>query len=245
LLILSNYKGYNVVRLFDDKMEDFKQKQLDAETYCLNKNGKLPDTWNIQKDGDRVFYLKQSTGRKRYGVIKNCEYCDRQFLAKIGPNDNNIVCSNICSVRRKINQVKINCSWCKKEVVKQASKLISKKGFHFCDRICKEEAQKISGLKDFYADAYKDGSRAYAERGFNEYGYKCADCNITTKAFLQVHHKDSNRNNGNVENLEVVCTNHHMLRHMRYRERTQEWIVDYRHLTPRDKLDELRDLLKI
>lgn len=178
-------------------MIDYKKLQLEVETYCLNKNGKLPDTQNIQKDGDKLFYLKQSTGRKRYGVIKNCKYCDRQFLAKIGPNDNNVVCSTICSVRRKINQVKINCSWCKKEVLKQASRLKnSKKGFHFCNRICKEEAQKISGLKDFYAEAYKDGSRAYAERAYNHYGYKCVDCNVTSRTFLQVHHKDSDRNNG-------------------------------------------------
>lgn len=226
-------------------MIDLKKRQLDAETYCLNKNGKLPDTWNIQKDGDRVFYTQLSIGRKRYGRIINCEHCQREFLATNGAKENIKVCSNYCSTEKRKNRIKINCSWCKTEVTKIASKLISKKGFHFCNRICKEEAQKVSGLKEFYADAYKDGSRAYAERAFNEYGYKCVDCNITTKAFLQVHHKDSDSSNGSVENLEVVCTNHHMLRHMRYRERTKEWIVDYRHLTPRDKLDELRILLNI
>jgi hypothetical protein len=231
---------------FDDKMTDFKERQLEVEKYCLNKNGKLPDTWNIEKDGDRFFYLKKSTGRKRYGKIKNCEYCNREFLAKVGPNDNNVVCSNFCCNKRKLNRVFLNCSWCKNEIEKPESKLKnSKKGFHFCNRECKEEAQKVSGLKEFYSDIYKDGSRAYAERAFNHYGYKCVDCNISSKTFLQVHHKDSDRNNGNVDNLEVVCTHHHMLRHLRYRERTKEWIVDYKHLTPRDKLDELRILLNI
>jgi hypothetical protein len=227
-------------------MTDFKKLQLEVEEYCLKKNGKLPDTWNIQKDGDKFFYVKKSTGKRRFGIINNCEYCKRAFLAKQGLSDNNVVCSNLCSNKRKLNRVQINCSWCKKEITKLASELKkSKKGFHFCNRICKEEAQKVSGLKEFYADAYKDGSRAYAERAFNHYGYKCVDCNVSSRTFLQVHHKDSNRDNGDVENLEVVCTHHHMLRHLRYRERTKEWIVDYKVLTPREKLDELRILLNI
>jgi len=227
-------------------MTDFKERQLEVEKYCLNKNGKLPDTWDIQKDADRVFYVQISINRKRYGKIKNCEYCNREFIATLGLKDNNVVCSHFCSTKKNENKVKLNCSWCKKEILKLPSQLKnSKKGFHFCDRKCKEEAQKVSGLKEFYAEAYKDGSRAYAERAYNHYGYKCVDCNITSRTFLQVHHKDSDRNNGNVENLEVVCTHHHMLRHLRYRERTKEWIVDYKVLTPRDKLDELRLLLNI
>lgn len=47
------------------------------------------------------------------------------------------------------------------------------------------------------------------------------------------------------KNLEVVCKHHHILRHMRYRERTKEWIVDYEHLAPRNKLEELRKLLMV
>ena len=36
-----------------------------------------------------------------------------------------------------------------------------------------------------------------------------------------------------------------MLRHMKYKEKTKEWAVDFKSLTPRDKLDELRKLLNM
>ncbi len=45
-----------------------------------------------------------------------------------------------------------------------------------------------------------------------------------------------------LKNLEVVCNIHHMLRHMKQNEEGF-WIVDFKTLTPRDKLDELRKLL--
>jgi 5-methylcytosine-specific restriction endonuclease McrA len=47
----------------------------------------------------------------------------------------------------------------------------------------------------------------------------CSECNATTwrslsiVPFLQVHHKDENRLNNNVDNLELLCANCHRLRH--------------------------------
>jgi len=42
----------------------------------------------------------------------------------------------------------------------------------------------------------------------------------------------------------VLCSIHHDLRHLRFEEKTKEWIFDTKSLTPRDKLEELRILLK-
>lgn len=224
-------------------MEDFKKKQLEAEQYCIKRLGKIPCSWNIQKNQYGFFCNYNNSTKNRYGSVKNCEYCNREFIAiREGLN----ACSSFCSHKKTSKKVKVNCSWCKNEVLKPASKLkASKSGLYFCGRKCKDEAQKIDGLKEIHPKHYHDGSRAYSERAFNEYGYKCVDCNVTSRTFLQVHHKDSDRNNGNIENLEVVCTNHHMLRHLRYRERTKEWVFDTKSLTPRHKLAELRILLNI
>lgn len=223
-------------------MKDIKSLQLDVENYCLNRNGKTPDSWEIRKDNDKLFYIEKSSGKKRYGIATECEYCNRIFLAR-NSFKNVVVCSNFCGNAKKKKEIKVSCAWCEKEIVKNPSKLNnSKHGLHFCNRKCKENAQSIGGIEQIQPNHYKDGSASYSTRAFRHYGCKCVDCDITMKTFLEVHHIDGNRKNGKLENLEVVCYIHHMLRHMMKNEKNN-WIVDFHFLTPRDKLEELRNVL--
>ncbi len=223
-------------------MTEIKKIQLEVEKYCLSKNNKIPDSWMFEEKDDKFFYIEKSTGKKRYGVIKNCEYCERKFLARNSWSKSITVCSNFCGTAKRVKKVEISCSWCKKTILKTPSKLKnSKHNLYFCDRVCKENAQSIGGIEKIQPNHYKDGSASYSARAFKHYGKKCCDCNISFKVFLEVHHIDGNRNNGDISNLEVVCLIHHQLRHMRLE--NKKWIVDFHYLTPRDKLDELKKLL--
>ena len=44
-------------------------------------------------------------------------------------------------------------------------------------------------------------------------GEKCERCGYSKVQILQVHHKDGNRNNNNLENLALICPNCHYEEH--------------------------------
>jgi len=60
---------------------------------------------------------------------------------------------------------------------------------------------------------WKNGSGAYRRIAYKKYGYICNKCGITNKKVLLVHHKDRNRKNNNIDNLEILCRNCHTLEH--------------------------------
>ena len=46
---------------------------------------------------------------------------------------------------------------------------------------------------------------------------ECEDCGATEK--LHIHHKDKNRNNNSLENLQVLCPSCHVLKHVKDRKK--------------------------
>jgi hypothetical protein len=45
-------------------IKNIKSLQDEVEKYLLNKNKKNPDSWTIKNDGDNIFYIEQSSGKK-------------------------------------------------------------------------------------------------------------------------------------------------------------------------------------
>lgn len=60
---------------------------------------------------------------------------------------------------------------------------------------------------------YKNGIGTYSKRAFAHYGKKCSRCGSCK--FLLVHHKDENRENNELSNLEVLCKSCHQKHHER------------------------------
>lgn len=61
---------------------------------------------------------------------------------------------------------------------------------------------------------YKSGnSTNYRNKAFVELPNLCNRCNVEDKEVLVVHHKDRNRNNNDISNLEILCANCHMKEH--------------------------------
>ena len=54
-------------------------------------------------------------------------------------------------------------------------------------------------------------------------GNKCERCGFDKYQILQVHHKDKNRNNNDLDNLEIICPNCHFEEH--YLEKS--WLKEY------------------
>lgn len=231
-------------------MNKFEILQIEVENYLKLNNHKNPDGWIWKKENNQIFFIEKNTNKKRKGILKNCKYCDRVFAVSISKEKTAKTCSRYChdlNIKKEseVKKISLLCSLCGNNFFRKKSSLKkSKSGLYFCSRKCKDEAQKIGGIDEIQPEHYKNGIMAYSQRALKHYGYKCFDCNIRMKSFLKVHHIDGNIENGAVENLEVLCMNHHMLRHMKYKEKTNEWIVNFKYLTPRNKLNEIRKLME-
>lgn len=57
------------------------------------------------------------------------------------------------------------------------------------------------------------GKSTYRTKALNYYDNKCCKCGFSNIDALEVHHKDKNRSNNEISNLEVLCANCHVLTH--------------------------------
>lgn len=63
---------------------------------------------------------------------------------------------------------------------------------------------------------WKDGRSTYRQRLLKKSGKiaKCTNCGIKDVRLLEAHHKDRNRSNNALSNLEWLCKNCHYLVHL-------------------------------
>jgi hypothetical protein len=69
---------------------------------------------------------------------------------------------------------------------------------------------------------YKTGIGTYSQRAFEHYGRKCNRCDSTE--LLLVHHRDEDRTNNDLSNLEVLCKGCHQEHHCIRDETTGRYI---------------------
>lgn len=155
-------------------------------------------------------------------ITRRCDGCDKLFQPYMrdirdDPRCGRF-CSRHCSAKYKhhpklVEWVTIPCSMCGKKVEKAKSWTLTKSGFQFCSRKCKDLAQRIeSGI--FKIHRYGTGEFSYREIAFRTYPKKCVRCGYDEyECSLRIHHKDRNRSNNCVSNLEVLCANCHDVVH--------------------------------
>jgi hypothetical protein len=123
---------------------------------------------------------------------------------------------------------------------REESKKSSRHGYYFCSRKCKEFAQSLeANFEELRPDFYKDGARidyrkkcsALIEKG-------CINCDESKIYKLVIHHKDGDRKNNMFSNLEVVCHNCHIVRHLK-KKGDAGWVYDPHALTPRRAIKKL------
>lgn len=156
-------------------------------------------------------------------IPQECLECKETFEVSVKEvnRGNGKFCSLKCSAvfngrkRAATKKSNVTCANCSKEFYKSASKLKkSKSGLFFCSRACKDSAQRLDGLKELHLPHYGNGKSSYRIIAFRLLPNKCSTCGYDKHPeVLQVHHKDRNRENNSIENLEILCPTCHEVEH--------------------------------
>lgn len=161
-------------------------------------------------------------------IERECLNCSKKFNTeqKYLNRGHGKFCSLSCARKnspRKSSKIEIECSWCKIKFMMAPSRLRSKSGLNFCCREHKDLAQRIGGLKEIQLPHYGNQLASYRTKVLREaIEIKCARCGYDKyPEILEVHHKDCNRENNNLENLELICPNCHQEEH--FKTKTGRW----------------------
>lgn len=168
-----------------------------------------------------------STPHKNQPVInmktlkKECKYCKKIFDAPVRDLKRGRAkfCSLSCAGKgrdKKNKPLNCQCAKCGKLFYRNHSQLkLSRSGLHFCTRKCKDTAQRIGGIKEIHPPHYgTSNGKSYRKIAFRELPNKCNRCSYDIHiAALVVHHKDYNRANNELDNLEILCSNCHAIEH--------------------------------
>jgi len=157
---------------------------------------------------------------------KICEYllCQKEFDAndREVKRGNGRFCSQSCSSKHFASlkpkpepNVKCALPLCNQPFYIRPGNLSkSKSGLNFCCRAHKDQAQRIGGVQEIQPSHYGDGRTKYRNIALRNLPHVCNRCGYDKNvAALQVHHKDHNRENGSLDNLEVICSNCHAIEH--------------------------------
>lgn len=165
-------------------------------------------------------YIVQSNGRKTAATEVTCLHCKSIFLKssyeiKRSKSRKNF-CSLDCKNKSSQNRLHVQCELCHCyfERTESRTKKVKVSGLQFCSRSCKDLAQRLSSsVVGLRPKGYKNGYSVYRRIAFENKGRQCEHCQITNELVLCVHHKDRDRSNNSIDNLEVLCYNCHVLVH--------------------------------
>lgn len=154
-------------------------------------------------------------------IYKECEKCSRIFKGKRSEvnRGNARFCSRKCSAKRpnpnRRNRVKVTCSYCNVIFERTKSKLVgSSSGLYFCSREHKDKAQRIGGISEIQPPHYGTTLTDYKQLALRNYEPICIGCGYDKlPEILEVHHKNHNRKDNTLENLEFLCPNCHQEHH--------------------------------
>ena len=173
----------------------------------------------------------------------NCNHCDKPFAVPKYRLATAKYCSRKCQALANRTQIKTNCQICGKEFEHISSRCNKAK---YCSRRCYHKAQYLKGSVEYicrHCSKRFRGSpshkRKYCSKAcVNKAGREiwkprfstvrktmvrrkmineCARCGFKTfPKILGIHHKDRNRLNNELNNLEVLCPNCHSIEHAKH-----------------------------
>ena len=163
----------------------------------------------------------RTTGPNMKTIEKECLECNQPMTVRFADHSRGRArfCSHSCAAihgnKHRIRLFTPNCvcAQCNGSFYRNTSKQKnSKSGLQFCDRRCKELAQRIGGIEIIQPDHYNNGSgpRFYRVKALRHYPHQCNRCGYSKcLSVIEAHHKDRNRSNNKLENLELLCRNCH------------------------------------
>jgi hypothetical protein len=163
----------------------------------------------------KEYTAKDTTGKNRIFAEVKCEVCTSIFVRQKRQLKDRHTCSRTCTNIATGSLVELKCDHCGSDFTKAKSKLSgSKSGKYFCSRSCKDSAQRY--MVEIQPNHYGTvtGITCYREKAFKYFKPICSSCGFNIKAALDVHHKDRNRENNELDNLEILCANCHRIEHL-------------------------------
>ena len=152
-------------------------------------------------------------------MIVKCDQCGKEVDKKPSYIKNNIekghktYCSNECRRLAQYTGKMCTCANCGKEIYKtQAEIKKSKTGNMFCSHSCSAAISNKTRIGEL-SPAWKDGSSLYTKLAYENYIKECSICGFSDEGALEVHHIDMDRKNNEIDNLIILCSNHHSLVH--------------------------------
>ena len=135
-----------------------------------------------------------------------CKVCESPFTHIASRANKAKYCSTKCYNKSQINRGAVEhiCAHCEKVFLDSPSRKRK-----YCSKICVNKANKNVWKPDFSTVRKQMLNRNMLQ--------KCARCGFDKVInILGVHHKDRNRANNNLNNLEVLCPNCHSIEHARH-----------------------------
>ena len=144
--------------------------------------------------------------RKPNIVCATCKNPIYRRPSQIKANNKRVFCSSLCYgiSNRKENP----CLVCGKPILASMNKKT-------CSRVCSNKHRinikyKLEGFKKDKVK-YQQGLKL---RLFEIRGKKCERCGYSKYEILQIHHKNRDRSNNDLKNLELICPNCHYEEHL-------------------------------
>jgi endogenous inhibitor of DNA gyrase (YacG/DUF329 family) len=179
---------------------------------------------------------------KRSAEKATCEYCKKEFLRRIKNKNPVRFCSKKCWYTTITDPIIVKCHFCGIEVVRNKSKLRdNKSGICFCSRKCRGKAISLDGgnCKELMPNHYGTSSApSYRHKCKEKILKGCVGCGEKRNFLLLIHHIDGDRQNAKNDNLECVCANCHMIRHLTFRDGI--WEYKSNSMTPLEKIKDLQ-----
>lgn len=155
-------------------------------------------------------------------VNRSCERCGDFFDAEESEvkRGRGRFCGLSCSSSRLRpsgrRRSSVECAYCKKKFEKTYSqKKKSKSGLFFCTRSHKDAAQRIGGIREIMPGHYGTTLTRYRVKALREISVVCNRCGYDEeKRILVVHHKNHDREDNDISNLEILCPNCHAIHHI-------------------------------
>lgn len=149
-------------------------------------------------------------------MIVNCNCCNKEINRKpsVIKKNNNSFCSKICKDSFYTKQVEVFCTHCNKISLKKPFDLnASESGNLFCSRSCFVSWNNTKRIGEKHP-RYRNDSTNYRRNALDNNEKECNRCGYNEYLeILEVHHKDYDRNNNHIDNLEVLCPNCHKIEH--------------------------------
>ena len=153
-------------------------------------------------------------------IIKECHLCKTEFNAPLSEDKRgnarfcSLTCANRHNAFKRSPLPNFKCAYCNQDLHRSLSKQKqSKSNLFFCSRDCKDKAQRLGGIEAIQPDHYGNRSSTYRNFALRSLPNKCNRCPYDTLEALIVHHKDKDRSNNDLNNLEILCANCHMIEH--------------------------------